>query len=69
LAVVHDIPTTQRLGYILDVLRQRKLADPVHRWVQPRIERFQPLRPGQPDDAREDRRWQLRINRPVEIES
>jgi hypothetical protein len=58
------------MGYILDVLRQRKLAAPVYRWVQPRIERIQPLRPGQPvDEARENRRWQLLINGPVEIES
>ncbi len=70
LAAVHDIPNAQRLGYILDVLRQRKLSAPVHRWVQPRIERFQPLRSGQPvDNARENRRWQLLINGPVEIES
>lgn len=69
LALVHDIPNTQRLGYIFDVLRQRKLSAPVHRWVQPCIERFQPLRPGQPvDDAHENRRWQLLINGPVEIE-
>lgn len=70
LAVVHDIPNTQRLGYILDVLRERKLSASVHRWVQPRIERLQTLRPGRPvDDARENRRWQLLINGPVEIES
>ncbi len=70
LSVVHDIPNAQRLGYILHVLRQRKLSAPVHRWVQPRIERFQSLRSGQPvDDARENRRWHLLINGPMEIES
>lgn len=70
LTVVHDIPSTQRLGYILDVLRQQKLSDPVHRWVDKRIERLQRLRPGRPlDDAPEDRRWHLLINSPMEIES
>jgi predicted transcriptional regulator of viral defense system len=70
LAVVHDIPNTQRLGYILDELGERKLSDSVHRWVQSRIERFQPLRLGQSmDDAPENHRWDLLINGPVEIES
>jgi len=70
LAAVHDIPNAQRLGYVLDVLRQCDLSGAVHRWVQPRIERFQPLRSGRPmNDARENRRWQLLINDPVEIES
>lgn len=70
LKVVHDIPNAQRLGYLLDVLRQRKLSTPVHRWVKPHIERFQPLRPGQSvDDAGENKRWHLLINGPVEIES
>ena len=70
LAVVHDIPNTQRLGYILDSLQQRNLAGRVHRWVERRIERFRPLRPGRlVEHAHENRRWHLRINGPLEIES
>jgi len=69
LAVVDDIPNAQRLGYILDLLRQRKLSDSIHRWVERRIERVQRLRPGQSvEDARENRRWHLLVNGAVEIE-
>ena len=70
LGVVNDIPNTQRLGYILDLLRRRKLSEPVHGWAQRRIQRLQPLRPDQPvDDARENRRWRLLINSPIEVEA
>jgi hypothetical protein len=70
LRVVNDIPNAQRLGYILDLLRRRNLAEAVHQWVERRIERFQPLRPDQPArEARENRRWHLQINVPVEIET
>jgi len=70
LKVVCDVPNAQRLGYILDVLRKRRLSKAVHGWVKSRIERPQPLRPGRPvTGAREDRRWRLWINGPVEVEA
>ena len=69
LGVANDIPNAQRLGYILDLVRRRNLAEAVHQWVDRRIERFQPLRPDQPvEEARENRRWQLLINVPVVVE-
>jgi hypothetical protein len=70
LDVVHDIPNAQRLGYILDVLRRRDLSRAVHQWVAGRAERIQPLWPDRPFPAgREDRKWQLLINAPVEVEA
>jgi predicted transcriptional regulator of viral defense system len=70
LRVVNDVPNTQRLGYILDLLRRRKLSEPIYDWVERRVERLQPLRPGQPiRNARENRRWRLLINAPLEIEA
>jgi len=70
LAVIDDIPNAQRLGYILELARQRNLAKAVHHWIRRRIERYQPLRPDQPiAGARESRRWHLLINAPLEIET
>lgn len=70
LGVVHDIPNAQRLGYIFDLVRRRNLSQAVHHWGQRRIKRFQPLRPDQPiEKARENQRWRLWINAPVEIEA
>lgn len=67
--VVDDTPNAQRLGYILDKVRRRELADSIHAWVGNRIERTQLLRPGRPaDNAKEDRRWRLLINSPLEVE-
>lgn len=70
LAVSGDVPNAQRLGYILDLVRHRPLADAVHRWVARRDERLQPLRPGQPfKNAPENRRWQLLLNASIEVEA
>ncbi|MCL2700996.1 MAG: hypothetical protein FWE88_04815 [Phycisphaerae bacterium] len=68
LRVVNDVPNAQRLGYILDFPRRRKVSEPVHEWVERRVKRPQPLRPDRPvKDARENRRWHLLINHPLEI--
>lgn len=70
LKVVSDVPNAQRLGHILDVLRKRDLSKAVYEWVERRIERHQPLRPGLPvTGAAEDRRWRLWINGPLEVEA
>jgi len=67
---VDDIPNAQRLGYILDRVRQRAISDALHAWVERRVERMQPLRTGRPvSGAKEDRRWRLIINSPLEVES
>lgn len=69
LNVVNDIPNAQRLGYLLDLLRQRQLSEPVHDWIERQVQRFQPLRPGLPvDAAQQNQRWHLWINAPVEVE-
>jgi len=70
LRAVNDIPNAQRLGYILDLARKRKLSKAVHDWVKSRIQRPQPLRPDRPTkDAPENRRWHLLINDPLKIEA
>jgi predicted transcriptional regulator of viral defense system len=70
LRVVNDIPNAQRLGYLLDLVRQRQLSDPIHAWIESRIQRPQPLWPGRPiEGANENWRWRLLINSPIEVEA
>jgi hypothetical protein len=67
--VAEDVPNAQRLGYILDRVHQRRLADPLHVWLERHTPRTQPLRSGQPvAGLRENRRWHLLPNAPLEIE-
>lgn len=67
--VVDDIPNAQRLGYILDRVRQRVLSHALHSWAKRRIARAQPLRAERPTrGAKEDRRWRLLINGALELE-
>ena len=48
---VDDIPNAQRLGYILDQVRQRTISDALPAWVERRIERVRLFRPGVPPSA------------------
>ena len=42
------------------------LAEPLHAWLEKRLERWQPLRPGrQSVDASENRRWRLLVDEPL----
>lgn len=45
---VGDVPNAQRLGFILDLVRARKLAKPLHAWVMRQQPRPVPLRSGRP---------------------
>ncbi|MDB5322074.1 MAG: hypothetical protein JWN40_3705 [Phycisphaerales bacterium] len=68
--LIEDVPNTQRLGYILDQLRQRRLSDPIRAWLERRRPHDLPLRPGRGfDDSRENRRWHLLVNQPIEFEA
>lgn len=67
--VRNDLPSAQRLGYLLERLRAKKLAVPLHEWVGRRKLRAIPLRPGHVDSgAREDRRWHVLVSAPIEVE-
>jgi len=68
LGVVNDVPNAQRLGYLLDLVRHRALAEAVHGWSERRAQRILPLRPDLPaDHARISRRWHLLLNAAVEV--
>lgn len=66
---VCDIPNTQRLGYVFDVLGYKNLAFIVNNWLKSHRLRLQPLLPGKGiDGAIRNKKWQLRINAKLEIE-
>lgn len=68
--LVEDVPNAQRLGYILDQVRQRRLSDPIHTWLEHLEPHMLPLRSGRPAArAKESRRWHLLINKPIEVEA
>lgn len=68
---VEDIPDAQRLGYILDLVRQRRLSEPLHAWLRRKANRLQPLRPDLPVDgaSHQSRRWSLAVNADIEVET
>ena len=68
--IVGDVPNAQRLGYILDRVRARDLAETFRHWVQrysPSVIPLRSHRRGQ--DAKEDRRWHVLVDQPLEIDS
>lgn len=65
-----DVPNSQRLGFILDRIRARELADHLKRWVDRQGPNPVPLRSHRRGvDAKEDRRWRVLIDRPLELEA
>jgi len=67
---VGDMPNAQRLGFILDLIDKRRLTGPTHAWIERQQPRAVRLRPGRPViGVRLDRRWQVLVNGPIEIES
>ena len=69
-ALASDVPNAQRLGFILDLIRASKLAGPLHAWVERQEPNLVPLRSGRPVvGVREDRRWHLLVNGPIEVEA
>lgn len=68
--LVDDVPSAQRLGYVLDQIRQRRLSDPIHTWLERQSPRVLPLRSGRPlNGVKENQRWHLIVNQPIEVEA
>ncbi len=62
-----DIPNARRLGYLLDHLRARSLAETIHAWVERRSTRAVPLQSGRSiEGAVEDPRWRVFANQSIE---
>ncbi|HOW73932.1 MAG TPA: type IV toxin-antitoxin system AbiEi family antitoxin [Phycisphaerae bacterium] len=67
---VGDVPNAQRLGFILDRVHARHLADAVRAWIERHEPRPAPLRSGRPAmHAREDHRWHVLVNGELEVEA
>ncbi|MEK7874817.1 MAG: hypothetical protein AAB325_01345, partial [Pseudomonadota bacterium] len=57
----------QRLGYLLDLVQARRLADPLARWLADQRPGWVRLEPAQrAHKAARDERWRLLINARVE---
>jgi predicted transcriptional regulator of viral defense system len=68
--VAGDVPSAQRLGYILEHVDGRRLASPLHRWLEGRAHRAVPLRPGRvAAEGPADRRWHVLVDHPLEAEA
>jgi predicted transcriptional regulator of viral defense system len=68
--VVSDLPNTQRLGFILDQARQRRLSDPIHAWLGRHKTHVLPLRSGRAaTGVPHNRRWNLLVNGPIEVDA
>jgi predicted transcriptional regulator of viral defense system len=67
--LVNDVPNAMRLGYLLEQVGARAVLEPLHAWAERQSSRPVPLRSGRPaNDARENRRWHVLVNQPIEVE-
>jgi predicted transcriptional regulator of viral defense system len=58
-----DILTAQRLGWLLESLKEKDLAKGLADWVGKRNPPMRPLEPGSPlEGSKENERWHLLIN-------
>lgn len=62
------LPDVQRLGYLLDAIGERDLADPLAGWLGSRKPRVIPLLSRGPTKAEIDERWRVRPNAELEID-
>jgi len=62
-----ELAHAQRLGYVLDLIGVRRLADPLAQWLDARRPSVVRLNPAEPErGAPRDRRWRLIVNDTVE---
>jgi predicted transcriptional regulator of viral defense system len=68
--VVGDVPSAQRLGYILDRVHARDRAEPLRRWVERQSPALAPLRSHcRGHESKTDRRWHVLVDQPLEVEA
>ncbi|HEY4329346.1 MAG TPA: type IV toxin-antitoxin system AbiEi family antitoxin [Phycisphaerae bacterium] len=67
---VHDIPNAQRLGYLLDCMQLSRLANPIYNWIYRHNVHPVPLRPlNRGKTIRQNHRWRVLVDRPIEVEA
>lgn len=65
-----NLPTAQRLGYLLDLVGAGEVGTGLADWIAERRPRFLALRPDRPSDtAPKDSRWRLLVNDTITVES
>ncbi len=68
--VTADVPNAQRLGYILDHVRARQLAEPLRLWVEKQSPSVAPLHSHlRGHQAKENRRWHVLVDQPLDIDT
>lgn len=67
--VVHDVPNTKRLGYLLEKVSSKPLTEPIHRWLKPQSSRPVALQSGHAQtDAPLDARWNVFVNCEIQVD-
>ncbi|MEA1950930.1 MAG: type IV toxin-antitoxin system AbiEi family antitoxin [Planctomycetota bacterium] len=70
LRLVNDIPNARRLGYLLDHVDAKSLADAVHAWLKRQPTRAVPLQPGcSVSGVVEDPRWHVLGNQSIAVDT
>ena len=65
-----DLPSAQRLGYLLDEVGAGEVGAALAAWIAERRPRFVPLRPGRSAHrAAKNERWRVAVNEKIEVES
>lgn len=67
LRIGEDVPSAQRLGYLLELTGHAQLVEVVAQWLQDRRPRRRRLEPAAGSAGEIDDRWNLRINVAVEV--
>ena len=68
--IENELPTAQRLGYVLEQVGARDTASSLAAWIEERRPRFVPLRPDRSvRRAAKDARWRVLVNEKVEAET
>ncbi len=64
------VPSAQRLGYLLDHVKARPLANILHGWIERQSPGAVALRLGRiMNGVKEDRRWHVLVDEPLEVEA
>lgn len=68
--LVNDVPNAKRLGYVLDHVATKSLAEPIHAWLKRQPIRAVPLQSGRSvTGVPEDSRWHVLVNHTIEAEA
>lgn len=70
IASLYDLPTLQRVGYLLEKFGEKKVTDHLFSLLSSKKLRYSALRTGKSlNKSKKDARWRLMVNEEVEIDS